>query len=126
MQRPSRTQYKREVKEKVKQMRGYNRENNIRSNRIVSASFYRQTDPSGTGYQYVIRGNRNGEQFESFVSHAGERDRLEEVLIIFNTLTQDWKWQEPDCISFINLVGRLLTKNGDLKNAEKIMAMAEM
>ena len=112
MQKPSRTIYKRKVKEKVKEIRKYNKEHNIQSNRIRSAAFYVQYNPMTEQPEYIMKADRVGEKFESRVPFDGERDKQVEILSIYNVLTTEWKWQEPDCMAYVNLIYKQLTTNG--------------
>lgn len=126
MRKIERNKAKRELKAKRKEIKQYNRDNNIQKNRIRSASFYRTYSPWDDCYVYVIKADRTGEKFERIVPcPTAERDKYAEIRIIYETLVGCWEWQTPDCIDFVTLIQDKIAKTGDYTNVEELFQEIE-
>lgn len=119
-----RNKTKKQIKEKMREMRDMKAANKIRANRIGFASFYRQYNSFDEQYEYVLKAKRLDEHFEVHIPCEGERDRFKEMVIMFTVMCRDWKWQQPDCLAYFALTQNRLAENGDIKHYEEFMALA--
>ncbi|HIF9256523.1 TPA: hypothetical protein ACX6Q6_003547 [Photobacterium damselae] len=119
-----RHQMKKQLKAKKRELRDMKAENKIRANRIGYAAFYRQYNPLEEQYEYIMKAKRLDEQFEAHIPCEGERDRYKEMVMLFTIMCRDWKWQQPDCLSYFSLIEKHLAETGDYKHYEEFMSLS--